>query len=251
MAETSSSAEITWAWPAHGVSRLLAKSEGRLGDGQGRTRAAGVCLCVKPAKNGVGGLLVEPGVQFGAFRFLGLNVLWVPEILIFHAVVTTTVAILVIRSLWPERVSKSFLQRRHYMALAVLLGVAIVLTNVILVPFVAKNMGYAPPFDPLPYIVLLLLSLFIVIVVRMSLSQRRAESERDVFRYALLGGALLLLLTLGSHVTLAIFGAWITGGAVVLAGCLFYWYFMSLDFDPEIYGGKNSSLSIPPSYLWF
>jgi hypothetical protein len=42
-----------------------------------------------------------------------------------------------------------------------------------------------------------------------------------------------LLLTLGSHIVLAIFGAWITGGVVILAGCLFYWYFMRLDFDPK------------------
>jgi hypothetical protein len=40
-----------------------------------------------------------PGVHFGNYRFLGLNILWLPNILIFHALISTTVTILVIRNL--------------------------------------------------------------------------------------------------------------------------------------------------------
>jgi hypothetical protein len=174
-----------------------------------------------------------PGAQFTEFRFLGLNILWVPEILIFHAVISTTVTILVIRNLWPQRIAKSFLERKHYVSLSILLALAIVVTNVVLVPFVARNIGYASPFDPLPYFVIFLLELFIVFLMRASLSQvsKFQRTGFSVFRYALLGGALLLLLTLGSHIALAVFGAWFTGALIVLAGCFFYWYFMSLDLS--------------------
>ena len=91
-----------------------------------------------------------PGVQFGNFRFLGLNIFWLPSILVFHAVVSTTVTILVIRSLWPERVSESFLSRKHYVAVAAVLAVAIAITNLLFVPLIARNLGYPRHSSPCP-----------------------------------------------------------------------------------------------------
>lgn len=178
-----------------------------------------------------------PGVQFGSFRFLGLNILWLPEILIFHAVISTTVTVLVIRSLWPERVSTSFLQRRHYIALGAVLAVAVVATNAVLVPFVAKNLGYAPPFDPLPYFLLLLLSLSVVFLMKKSLAQRsvlRLWAGSRSAAYALLGPGILILPNVASQVALASVGAWLAGAMIALSGLLFYGYFGTLDLDTEL-----------------
>jgi hypothetical protein len=179
-----------------------------------------------------------PGVQFGDIRFLGLNILWLPNILIFHAVVSTTVTILVIRSIWPERVSRSFLERRHYVALGAVLAVAIAITNAVFVPFIAKNMGYAPPFEPLPYFLLLLLSLSIVFLMK------KSRTQKSVFRfgrpgsptvvYVLLGAGIFILPIVASHIALAFVGAWLAGAIIVLSGYLFYGYFSTLDLDMEL-----------------
>lgn len=179
-----------------------------------------------------------PGVQFGNFRFLGLNILWLPEILIFHAVISATVTILVIRSLWPERVSKSFLERKHYVALAAMLAVAIIITNVVLVPFIAKSMGYAPPFEALPYFLLLLLSLSVVFLIKKSLTQKSAfrfwRAGFPTFVYVLMGAGIFILPIVVSHIALAFVGAWLAGAIIIVSGYLFYRYFSALDFDTEL-----------------
>jgi hypothetical protein len=179
-----------------------------------------------------------PGVQFGGFRFLGLNILWLPNILIFHAVVSTTVTILVIRSLWPERVSKSFLERKHYVALGAVLAAAIVMTNAVLIPFIAKSLGYAPPFDPLPYFLLLLLSLSIVFLMKKSLTQgsvfRIGRVGSSAVVYALLGAGIFILPIVASHIALAFVDVWLAGAIIILSGFLLYGYFSTMDSDTEL-----------------
>lgn len=184
-----------------------------------------------------------PGVQFANFRFLGLNILWLPNILIFHAVISTTVTILVIRSLWPERVSNSFLEKKHYFVLGALLAAAIIITNVVFVPLVAKSMGYAPPFEPLPFFLLLLISLFFVFLIKKSITQKPGFGARragfPTVVYVLLGAAIFALAFVASHVALAFFGAWLAGAIIILSGYLFYRYFKALDFDAELTNRKT------------
>ncbi len=179
-----------------------------------------------------------PGVQFGNFRFLGLNILWLPNILIFHAVISTTVTILLVRSLWPDRVSKSFLEKKHYVGLGAVLSVAIVITNVVLVPLVAKSLGYSPPFEPLPYFLLLLLSLSVALLIRKSLTQRSmfgiGRAGLPTATYVLLGGSIFIVPTVASHIALAFVGAWLAGAIIILSGYLFYMYYITLDFDPKL-----------------
>jgi hypothetical protein len=180
-----------------------------------------------------------PGVQFGSYTFLGLNVLWLPNILVFHAVISTTVTILVIRSLWPERVSTSFLNKKHYIALGAVLAVAIVITNVVLVPFVAKSLGHSPPFEPLPYFLLLLLSFSFVFLIKKDLARRpsgprvgRVASLTVV--YMLVGATIFILPIVASHAALAVVNAWLAGAIIIFSGYLFYRYFRTLDFDAEL-----------------
>ncbi|MDE1853953.1 MAG: hypothetical protein KGI38_09470 [Thaumarchaeota archaeon] len=178
-----------------------------------------------------------PGVQFGNFRFLGLNILWLPSILVFHAVVSTTVTILVIRSLWPERVSESFLERKHYIALAAVLAVAIAITNIVFVPLIANNLGYPPPFEPLPFLLLLLLSLFFVLLIKKSLAQKPpVEGSRrrtPAIMYVLLGAGILLLANIANRFALAVAGLWLAVTVTILFGYLFYRYFNAMDSDTE------------------
>jgi hypothetical protein len=184
-----------------------------------------------------------PGVQFSNFRFLGLNIFWLPNILIFHAVISTTVTILVIRSLFPERVTDSFLEKKHYVILGTVLAVAIALTNVVLVPFVAKSLGDSPPFEPLPYFLLLLISLFFVLLIRKSLAvkkssvfviRRRARVGFSTIVYILSGAGIFLFLNLASQVALALVNVWLAGAIIILSGYLFYRYFTTLDFDAQL-----------------
>lgn len=179
-----------------------------------------------------------PGVQFGNFRFLGLNILWLPSILVFHAVVSTTVTILVIRSLWPERVSESFLERKHYVALAAVLAVAIAITNIVFVPFIASGLGYPPPFDPMPFLLLLALSFFFVLLIKKSLGQKRPAQgncrRTPTVMYVLLGAGIFLLANIVSRFALAIVGLWLAVTAITLFGYLFYRYFGAIDSDTEL-----------------
>ena len=148
--------------------------------------------------------------------------------MIFHAVVSTTVTIIVIRSLWPERVSESFLEKKHYVVLGALLAVAIVTTNVVFVPLLAKSMGYSPPFEPLPFFLLLLISLFFVFLIKKSLAQKPVFGARSAsfpsVVYVLLGAAIFTLAFVASHVALAFLGPWFAGAIIILSGYLFHRY---------------------------
>jgi hypothetical protein len=63
-------------------------------------------------------------------RILGLNVTWTIYIMIFHATISVLASIMIIRLIWPERVSKPFLRMKHYVVscavLAVIYGLFIV-----------------------------------------------------------------------------------------------------------------------------
>lgn len=169
--------------------------------------------------------------------YSALNILWLPNILIFHAVISTTVTILVLRSLWPGRVSKSFLGKKHYIALGAVLTVAIIITNVVLVPLVARSMGYSPPFEPLPFFLLLLLSLSVVLLIKKSLTQRSLFRVGRVgfptVVYVLVGAAIFILPIVASHIALAFVGAWLAGALIIILWISLYKYFSTLDFDAE------------------
>ena len=47
-------------------------------------------------------------------RIFGLNTTWTIYIMIFHATISVLASIMIIRLIWPERVSKPFLKRKHY-----------------------------------------------------------------------------------------------------------------------------------------
>jgi hypothetical protein len=99
-------------------------------------------------------------------------------------------------------------------------------------------MGYSPPFQPLPYFLLLLLSLSVVLLIKKSLKQKpvfgASRARFPSIVYVLMGSAIFALAFVASQVALAFFGEWLAGAIIVLSGYLFYRYFRTLDFDVEL-----------------
>jgi len=56
-----------------------------------------------------------PGLSH-LLRILGLNITWTIYIMIFHATISVLASIMIIKLIWPERVSQPFLKVRHYVA---------------------------------------------------------------------------------------------------------------------------------------
>lgn len=86
--------------------------------------------------SGVGNVNVPPALT----RILGVDVAWAVYIDVFHSVVSVISTIIIVKLIWPSRVSEPFLHRKHYAVIAPIL-VAVYAAIII---FVVSATRYIP-----------------------------------------------------------------------------------------------------------
>ncbi len=162
-------------------------------------------------------------------RIAGLNVTWSIYIAIFHAVVSVLCSILIIRLIWPDRISRPFLHRRHYLIVVP----SLVIIYVIFIRFV--TLSYVPETSA---IVVLLVSCFVVgLLARSSQSREvRSPGKSPTTRNYMTWGVLLCV---GSFILPFVFGQLplltVPTTLLLLAvGFLFSGYFREMDRDPGL-----------------
>ncbi len=106
--------------------------------------------------SGVGNVNVPPVLT----RILGLNVAWTVYIDVFHSVVSVISTIIIVKLIWPSRVSEPFLHRKHYAVIApILVAVYAVITL-----FVVSATHYVPEAGALVTLALACASLGYLVV---------------------------------------------------------------------------------------
>jgi len=169
---------------------------------------------------------IPPGFV-GVYRVLGLNSTWAVYIATFHALVSVISSIIIVKLVWPDRVSYPFLGRRHY---AIVLPSLIVVYG-LFIYFVTRS--YTP--ETIAVLVLVLSCLALVTAARRA--QRRgisaslpARASSYVYRFLfLIIVAQLLPFALGQVSWLAL-----PVTLIVVTGCyLFARLFGRLDRDDQ------------------
>ncbi len=162
-------------------------------------------------------------------RIAGLNVTWSIYIAIFHAVVSVLCSILIIKLIWPDRISRPFLQRRHYLIVLPSVGI----TYVLFIRFV--TLSYVPEASA---IAVLLVSCFVIGLLARRSQRRevRSPGKSLTIRNYLTWGALLCV---GSFILPFVFGqlpllAVPTTLLLLAIGYLFSGYFREMDRDPGL-----------------
>jgi hypothetical protein len=168
----------------------------------------------------------------GVYRILGVNATWAVFIATFHALVSVVSTIIIVRLIWPDRVSKPFMRRGHYAV--VLPSLAAIYALFIL--FVTAS--YAPALQS--FVVLGVACLALVVIARWNqrrpVARRLGPGPRSYFVW----GALLLVvgellpLVLGSTASFALPATLL----VIGVGIGFASYFRSLDSE-EVPGGSR------------
>ena len=189
--------------------------------------------------------ILSPGPpEFGnVLRVLGLNVTWGVYITIFHAIISVLSSILIIGLIWPARISRSFLQRRHY-------GVVIPLLTAIYSLFILfETSVYLPEASATT----ILIATCFVLVLTARRSQRRelrqtpTTGRNYVFWSVLLvlGSGLLPLIL--AH---APGGPLLTTALLLISGYLLTVFFGRIDRDPHFNGSKRLAIFIVYVGFW-
>ncbi len=183
-----------------------------------------------------------PGTGF-PLRILGLNLTWVPYIMIFHAVISILCTILIIRLIWPERVNKPFLNKKHYAIILFLLAI----TYIVIIGLVVNIYGPPPAIA-----ILILIALCLVLLYFAKVSESTKIASEDVqprkYIYRAVLFSLITFLLPNLLQTITSLEAPLTVFMVVMAYA-FWRFFAMMDADKNL--TKNRMLNIFSSLILF
>jgi hypothetical protein len=178
----------------------------------------------------------NPPEFVNVFRVLGLNITWSIYISIFHAVVSVLSSILIIRLIWPGRVSVTFMRRRHYI-------VAVPVLITIYAFFIRfETLVYAPEASAL--VILVAACLVLALLARWSqhreLKPQILATSRGYIKWGvpLILGSGILPLIIGSSPA----GALPATALLLAIGYLFTLVFDKMDRDSELSGRKRLTI---------
>ncbi len=163
--------------------------------------------------------------------FAGINITWTIYVMSLHAVITVSITLLIMRVIWPDRISKPFLNRWSYAAM-------LPVTAVIYV-FLMKgaiSSGRAPQAAPVIYLIILAAILFLLAHRSMKNDDKRKASDptlsRNLLLPSLLWGIFLgIPFLVGNRFPLILIPMTVILGAILF---YLYRYFWKLDFiEPE------------------
>lgn len=169
---------------------------------------------------------------------VGLNITWTVYVMILHAVITVSTTLIIVRVLWPHRISEPFLSRRKY---ALMIPVTAVIYVFLMLS--AINSGRAPQLFPV--LILVVTSIVIFIAARQSNRVTRKRYSSEPSRSYVASGSIPLAIgmivpfIIGNRIPFAL-----VPETVLLVILLFYFYsyFRKMDSDNTINSRKLWSL---------
>ena len=113
--------------------------------------------------------------------FGGMNITWTIYVMVLHAVVTVSITLLIMRVIWPNRISKPFLNRWSY---AVMLPVTAVIYAFLMKGAISS--GRIPQAAPVIYLIILAVILFLLAHRQMKNDVKKKVPDSTLSRNLLL-----------------------------------------------------------------
>jgi hypothetical protein len=162
-------------------------------------------------------------------RLFGLNVLWATNIDTFHAIVSVLSSVLIIKLIFPQRVSEPFLRRRHYVVMVSALDV--IYFGVI--SFATST--YVPQLSAV--LILVGACLFLAYLAKRSekssiVKSSESPTGRQYLKWSL--GLVLAMTPLVLFASLADRTGLLPFGIGLASGYFFYVLFGKMDADPDL-----------------
>ena len=159
--------------------------------------------------------------------FGGMNITWTIYVMVLHAVVTVSITLLIMRVIWPNRISKPFLNRWSY---AVMLPVTAVIYAFLMKGAISS--GRIPQAAPVIYLIILAIILFLLAHRQMKSDVKKrvpdSKLSRNLLLPSLLWGIFLgVPFLVGNRFPLMLIPLTVILGGISI---YLYKYFWKLDF---------------------